>query len=160
MSNFSARIDLLLIIKLWLGYFYSLVVFCAELCQSGCYTNLILATWLDQPSPFSLRWPSKLSLWRQCDSCFKWVHAENYVAIISSNECAREAHGEPVSLMLITWREEDLTCPVSCSRTQLPDASVSRLMTDRLVLESFNVADVSVVYNCITALVLWAWTAS
>ena len=43
---------------------------------------------------------------------------------------------------------------MSCSRTQLPDASVSGLMTDRLMLKSFNVADVSIVYNCITALVL------
>ena len=43
---------------------------------------------------------------------------------------------------------------MSCNRTQLPDASVSGLMTDRLVLKSFNVADVSIVYNCITALVL------
>ena len=159
MSDFSARIDLLSNIKLWLGKFYSLVVCCAELCQSGCYTNLILATWLDQPSLF-LRRPSKLSLWRQCDSCFKCVHAENCVAIISSNACACEAHGEPVSSMLITWREEDLTCPVSCSRTQLPDASVSGLMTERLMLKSFNVADVNIFYNCITALVLWAWTAS
>ncbi len=66
----------------------------------------------------------------------------------------------PVSSMLITWREEDLTCPVSCSRTQLPDASVSGLMTDRLMLMSFNVADVNIVDNCITALVLWAWTSS
>ena len=43
---------------------------------------------------------------------------------------------------------------MSCSRTQLPDASVSGLMTDRLMLKSFNVAGVSIVYNCITALVL------
>ena len=76
------------------------------------------------------------------------------MAIISSNECAHEAHGEPVSSVLITRREEDLTCPVSCSCTQFPDASVSRLMTDRLMLKSFNVADVNIVYNCITALVL------
>ena len=75
------------------------------------------------------------------------------MAIISSNEFACEAHGEPVSSMLITSREEDLTCPVSCSRIRLPDVSVSRLMTDRLMLKSFNVADVSIVYNCITALV-------
>ena len=76
------------------------------------------------------------------------------MAIISSNECAHEAHGETVSSMLITRREEDLTCPVSCSRTQLPDASVSGLMTDRLILKSLIVADVNIVYSCITALVL------
>ena len=76
------------------------------------------------------------------------------MAIISSNECASEAHGEPVSSMSITWREEVLTCPMSCRHLQLPDASVSGLMTDRLVLKSFNVADVSIVDNCITALVL------
>ena len=40
-----------------------------------------------------------------------------------------------------------MTCPVSCSRTQLPDASVSGLMTDRLMLMSFNVADVNIVDN-------------
>ena len=43
---------------------------------------------------------------------------------------------------------------MSCRRTQLPDASVLGLMTDRLMLKSFNVADVSIVYSCITALVL------
>ena len=43
---------------------------------------------------------------------------------------------------------------MSCSRTQLPDASVSRLMIDRLMLKSFNDADVSIVDKCITALVL------
>ena len=159
MSDFLARIDLLLIITIWLWVVLCPLVFCAEFCQSGWYTNLILATWLDQPSLF-LRWPSKLSLWRQYGICSKWVHAENYVAIISSNECAYEAHREPVSSMLITWREEDLTCPVSCSRTQLPDASVSGLMTDRPMLMSFNVADVNIVDNCITAMVLWAWAAS
>ena len=39
-----------------------------------------------------------------------------------------------------------------CSHAQLPDASVSRLMTDRLMLMSFNVADVNIVDSCITAL--------
>ncbi len=43
---------------------------------------------------------------------------------------------------------------MSCSHTQLPDASVSGLMTDRLILKSFNVADVNIVDNCITVLVL------
>ena len=43
---------------------------------------------------------------------------------------------------------------MSCSLTHLPDASVSRLMTDRLILKSFNVADVIIIDNCITALVL------
>ena len=43
---------------------------------------------------------------------------------------------------------------MSCSRTQLPDASLSRLMTDRLMLKSFNIADVNIVYSCITALVI------
>ncbi len=43
---------------------------------------------------------------------------------------------------------------MSSSRTQLPDASVSRLMTGRLIVKSFNVADVNIVNNCITALVL------
>ena len=38
--------------------------------------------------------------------------------------------------------------------TQLPYASVSRLVTDRLILKSFNVADVNIVDNCITALIL------
>ena len=100
---------------------------CSLLCrvwQSSWYTNLILDTWLDQPSLF-LRRQSKLSLWRQYGSCSKWVHVENHVAIISSNECAREAHGVPVNSMLITWCEEDLICPMSCKHLQLPDASVS-----------------------------------
>ena len=39
---------------------------------------------------------------------------------------------------------------MSCSCTQLPDASVSGLMTDRLMLKSFNVADVGIVNNCST----------
>ena len=43
---------------------------------------------------------------------------------------------------------------MSCSHTQFPDASVSGLMIERLMLKSFNVADVNIVYNCITALVL------
>ena len=43
---------------------------------------------------------------------------------------------------------------MSCSRAQLPDASVSGLMIDGLMLKLFNVADVNIVYNCITALVL------
>ncbi len=76
------------------------------------------------------------------------------MAIISSNACAREAHGGPVSSMSITWREEDLTCPILCRHTQLPDASVSGLMIVRHILKSFNVADVNIVYNCITELVL------
>ena len=33
-------------------------------------------------------------------------------------------------------------------------------MTDRLILKSFNVADVNIFDNCITALVFWAWKAS
>ena len=41
-----------------------------------------------------------------------------------------------------------------CRHTQLPDASVSGLMIDRLIVKSFNVADVNIVDNCITALVL------
>ena len=41
-----------------------------------------------------------------------------------------------------------------CRHTQLPDASDSRLMTDRLILTSFNVADVNIVDNFITTLVL------
>ena len=160
MSNFSAREDLLLIITIWLGL---VLCPCSLLCrvwQSGWYSNLILATWLDQIFPFLLRWPSKLSLWRQYGNCSKWVHVENYMAIISSNELACEAHGEPVNSLLITWHEEDLTCPMSCRHTQLPDASVSNLMTDKLILKSFNVADVNIFDNCINVMVLWAWTAS
>ena len=34
---------------------------------------------------------------------------------------------------------------MSSSHTQLPDALVSGLMNDRLMLKSFNVADVSIV---------------
>jgi len=59
-----------------------------------------------------------------------------------------------VNLMLITRREEVSTCPLSCRHAQRPDASVSRLMIDRIILKSFNVADVTIVNNCITALVL------
>ncbi len=43
---------------------------------------------------------------------------------------------------------------MSCSHTQLPDASVSGLMIVRLILKSFNVADVNIVDNSMIALVL------
>ena len=42
---------------------------------------------------------------------------------------------------------------MSCRHTQLSDASVFRLMIVRLILKSFNVADVNIIDNCITALV-------
>ncbi len=76
------------------------------------------------------------------------------MAIISSNECVCEAHGEPVSSMLITLCEEVLTCPMSCRHAQLLDTLVSRLMTDRLILKSFDVAAGNIVEKCITVLVL------
>ncbi len=42
---------------------------------------------------------------------------------------------------------------MSSRHSQLPDVSVSGLMTDRLILKPVNVADVNIVDNCITALV-------
>ncbi len=70
---------------------------------------------------------------RQFVNCFKWFQEENCMAIISFNECASEAHGEPPS---IAWLECILICPVFCRHAQILDASVSRLMIERLILKS------------------------
>ena len=64
------------------------------------------------------------------------------MAIISSNECASEAHGETVSLGGLDLPHVLLTCTAS-------NSSVSRLMIEGLILKSFNVADVNILTSAL-----------
>jgi hypothetical protein len=124
------------------------------LCSLSC--KPVLATWYG-PSPFvgdgHPSWPLDVT---ENSGIFKVVHYRNFVAVSSSNPyalCAGENTVLPISRM--EWTQPTQIFMM----VQSLDASVSILMSVRLVTKSVTVAEACVLCICMTELNSSGWNS-
>jgi hypothetical protein len=160
-EGFSARIDLLLIIIIWLGVVLCPCYLSAEVQQSCWYTHLILATWSDQFVLFFGKFvhPSLAFEDNIVVASNEFMVRTKWLSLAPIDVLVKHMENLWIQCWLLDVRRSP-PAPCLVDMHSFPDTSVSRLMIYRLILKSFDVADVNIANNCITALVLRAWTAS